>query len=116
MFYQDQSDNAKAELFYKRALSVWEKALAPSSTQLGMRPLMANTLHNLARLYHIQGDYTKAEPLYKRALSITEKAVGTSTPAAIVYRKNLVLLYRVTSREKEALELEQRPERIRSKR
>ena len=39
-------------------------------------PDVAQTLNNLAGLYHSQGQYAKAEPLYERALAIYEEALG----------------------------------------
>jgi tetratricopeptide (TPR) repeat protein len=60
--YGDQSQYAKAEPLYGRALAIWEKALGPE------HPEVAASLNGLATLYGDQGQYAKAEPLYIRAL------------------------------------------------
>jgi len=75
---------------------------------------VATSLNNLAALYKTQGDYAKAEPLYKRALAIFEKALGPNHPDVAQSLGNMATLYRATKRDKEALELEKRAERIRA--
>ena len=42
---------------------------------------MAQSLNNLAGLYHTQGNYAQAEPLLKRSLAIKEKALGPEHPS-----------------------------------
>ncbi len=69
MLYHAQGRYAEAELLYKRALEIREKALGPD------HPDVANSLNNLASLYDEQGRYGEAEPLLKRALTILEKAL-----------------------------------------
>ena len=39
-------------------------------------PDVAQSLNNLAVLYHTQSKYAEAEPLYERSLAIKEKALG----------------------------------------
>ena len=75
---------------------------------------MAESLNNLATLYHAQGQYTQAEPLYKNALAIEEKALGPDHPAVVTSLENLTALYRATKRDEEAETLEQRAARIRA--
>jgi Flp pilus assembly protein TadD len=54
----------------QRALAIRENALGPS------HPYVAQSLNNLAGLYHSQGRYADAEPLFKRSLAIRENALG----------------------------------------
>jgi len=57
-----QGDNATAEHYYRRALSIKEQILGP------MHPDTASTLCSLARVLDAQYFHTAAEPLYWRAL------------------------------------------------
>jgi hypothetical protein len=45
------------EQLHKRSLAIREKALGPD------HPDVANSLNNMASLYHAQGRYADAEPL-----------------------------------------------------
>ncbi|OGW67629.1 MAG: hypothetical protein A3J72_06150 [Nitrospirae bacterium RIFCSPHIGHO2_02_FULL_40_19] len=60
----------EAEVYYKKALKIWEKILGKE------HPDVAIGLDALAGLYYKTERYTEAEPLYKRALEIREKALG----------------------------------------
>jgi tetratricopeptide (TPR) repeat protein len=100
---------------FDRAILVAQKSLEVANANVGPdHPNVATSLNNLAELYRTQGDYTKAEPLYKRSLAISEKALGPDHPDVATSLNNLAFLYHATKREKEALELEQRAERIRA--
>ena len=70
--YGAQGRYADAELLYKRALEIREKAVGPDHTDTAM------SLSNLAELYRAQGRYADAELLHKRSLAINEKALGSS--------------------------------------
>lgn len=54
----------------------------------GEHPDTAQSLHNLARLYHAQGKNAEAEPLFRRALAIYEKPVGRDHPETQDIRKD----------------------------
>ncbi len=75
------------EPLYQRALAIREKALGPDD------PNVAQSLNNLALLYHAQGKHAQAEPLYQRALEIKEKALGPDDPNVAVSLNNLAGLY-----------------------
>jgi tetratricopeptide (TPR) repeat protein len=72
----------QAEPLYQRALAIREKMLGPD------HPHTAQSLNNLALLYHSQGKYEQAEPLYQRALAIDEKALGAEHPTTVTIREN----------------------------
>ncbi len=51
-------------------------------------PNVAQSLHNLVKLYRIQGRYSKAEPLSQKALKIAEAKLGTNHPNTYRIREN----------------------------
>ncbi len=57
-----------------QSLAIREKVLGPE------HPDVAQSLNNLAGLYHAQEKYTKTEPLINRALKIREKVLGPNHP------------------------------------
>ena len=63
---------AEAEQLYQRDIKSKEHYLGPEHLSV------ANTIHNLATLYHEQEKYTEAELLYQRALAIREKQPDTN--------------------------------------
>ena len=66
---------------YAQAIPLAERALAIREKILGKEHRdTAQSLNNLAELYHDMGSYDKAEPLYKRALAIKEKVLGSQHP------------------------------------
>lgn len=72
---------------FERALSIREKALGPD------HPLVAQSLHGLARLCWEKGDYARAEALYQRSLLIREKALGPDHPLVADSLNNLAIVY-----------------------
>ena len=50
-FYQDQGRYSEAEPFYKRSLSIREKALGPD------HPYVGTSVGALALMYHLRGNY-----------------------------------------------------------
>ena len=102
----DAGKYKQAEILVNKALEAAEKSLGPD------HPDGANSLNNLAGLYHAQGRYADAEPLFKRSMAIYEKAFGPNHPDIVLILEPLALLYRVTNREKEAVEAERRAEKI----
>jgi tetratricopeptide (TPR) repeat protein len=83
----DRARYEQAELLYKRALAIQEKALGPE------HPNVATSLNNLARLNDEQGRYEQAELLYKRALAIQEKVLGPEHSDVATSCNNLAGLY-----------------------
>lgn len=65
---------SEVEGFYRRALSIQERALGPD------HPALANTLNNLSAMLDQQGKSAEAEGLQRRALSILEKKLGPLHP------------------------------------
>ena len=47
----------------------------------------AQSVNNLAALYHAQGRYGEAEPLYKRALEANERVLGKEHPDTLHKRE-----------------------------
>lgn len=82
-----RDDTETQNLFYKRALSIREKAFGLEHAEV------AASINNLAALYFKQGQYVDAEPLFKRALAINEKLLGSDSPSVATYLNNLALLY-----------------------
>ncbi|NIP13689.1 MAG: TonB family protein, partial [Pseudomonas stutzeri] len=106
---RNQGRYAEAEPLYQRALAIRENALGPDHSDV------AQSLNNLAALYHAQGHYAEAEPLYQRALAIVEKALGPEHPHVATSLNNLAELYRAQGRYAEAEPLYQRALAIREK-
>jgi tetratricopeptide (TPR) repeat protein len=63
---------------------------------------VAESLNNLAALYHAQGQYAQAEPLYRRSLAIVEKAVGPEHPAVATTLGHLAELYHAQGQHAQA--------------
>ena len=98
------------------ALSIAEKTLEIAEEALGPdHPDVAQSLNNLAGLYHEQGNYALAEPLCERVLAIHEKALGHDHSSVATSLNNLARLYRVTDRKSEAEKLEKRAAAIEAK-
>ena len=93
---------SEAEPPYQRALAIREKVLGPD------HPDVAQSLNNLAALYHEQGKHATAEPLYQRALAIREKALGPEHPDVATCLNNLAELYRARGKNAQAEPLYQR--------
>jgi tetratricopeptide (TPR) repeat protein len=108
---QDQQGN------HEQAVLAAQKAIEVAIATVGPdHPYVAISLNNLALLYSKQGDYLKAEPLYKRSLAIWEKLLGPDHPYVANLLNILSELYHAMGKEKEALEADQRIERIREAR
>ncbi len=101
--------SSPAELLFKRALAIREKALGPE------HPDVATSLNSLAGLYRTQAKYTLAEPLLKRALAILEKALGPKHPDVALILENYAGLLREMNREAQAVQMEVRAKAIREK-
>jgi tetratricopeptide (TPR) repeat protein len=68
--YHEQGRYTDAELYYRKALTIWEAALGPENENVAI------CLNNLARLYQDRGQFAQVEPQLKRALAIEEKLFG----------------------------------------
>jgi len=106
VLYQDQGKYSDAELLYKKALGINQKALGPN------HPSVATGLNNLALLYKDQGKYSDAELLYQRALEIKKKALGPDHPGVAASLNNLAMLYGDQGRYSDAEPLYQQALRI----
>ena len=73
---------------------------------------VAQSLNNLALLYHAQGRYAEAEPFYQRSLAILEKAFVPEYPHVAASLENYANLLRETEREDKAEEMEARAKAI----
>jgi len=87
LFLDDMALYPSALPFKERDLAITEKCLGPD------HPDVAQSLANLAALYHSQGNYAEAEPLYRRALAIKEKALGCDHPSVAISLSSLAGLY-----------------------
>lgn len=57
-------------------------------------PDCAQSLNNLAALYHEKKQYDKAEELYERALDIRRRALAPDHPSLAYTVKHLAILYK----------------------
>jgi len=63
---------------------------------------VAQSLNNLALLYHAQGKYAEAESLYKRSLAIREKVLEPEHAHVAASLNNLAELYHAQGKYAEA--------------
>ncbi len=108
--YYQQGKYADAEGLYKRALTIFEKALGAGHPSVGA------SFNNLAIVYTEQGKYEDAERLHKRALAIREKALGTEHRDVAQTLHNLANVYLRQEKYAEAEGLYKRALAIREKR
>ncbi len=90
-------------------MAIVEKALGPE------HPDVANSLNNLAVLYHAQERNAEAEPLFQRSLAILEKALGPEHPDVARVLENYTALLHKLNRNAEADKMEARAQAIRAK-
>ena len=69
-----REDYAQAEVFYRRALELRERALGPE------HPDTARSANNLGVMLSMQGRHAEAEVLFRRALAAIEIARGGAHP------------------------------------
>ena len=72
---------------------------------------MANSLHNLGRLYFGQHRYAEAEPLYGRAVAIVEKNLWPKNPDLAQTLGSYALLLQRTKWKSEASTMTLAPRR-----
>src|SRR5262245_6722903 len=68
--YHEQGRYTDAEVYYHKALNLWESALGPENETVAI------CLSNLARLEQDRGQFGQAEVMFRRALAIEEKLFG----------------------------------------
>ena len=101
-------EEAYEQARYPEAEKAWLGALKEAESFGSEDPRLADSLNNLAMLYHTQGKYAEAEPLYQRLLAIREKALGPEHPDVATSLNNLADLYRAQGKYAEAEPLYQR--------
>ena len=89
----------EAEPLYREALTIRQKALPPD------HPDLANTLNNLALLFHGQDKLAGAEPLYREALEIQRKVLPPDDPDTMSTTADLGRLLETQARHKETIDL-----------
>ena len=108
-YLRERGQYTEAEPLLIKALDIREKILEP------MHPDVAQSYHNLARLYHEQGKYSEAEPLYQQALAIRESSLGSDNPDLAITLNYIGMLYYYQGKYAQAEPLHQRALTIREK-
>jgi CHAT domain-containing protein/Flp pilus assembly protein TadD len=79
---------------FQEAIPVALQVLAIRKEVLGDKhALYAQSLNNLAMVYHTLGDYAQAEPLYQQALALRKEVLGDKHSAYATSLNNLGMLY-----------------------
>jgi tetratricopeptide (TPR) repeat protein len=107
--YLNERKYDRAEPLLQRSLAIREQTLGPK------HPDVANSLHNLARLYVEQRRYTEAESLYGKAIAIMEESIGPNHPDLARTLGAYVLLLQKTKRKSEAAAMNARAKEILAK-
>jgi tetratricopeptide (TPR) repeat protein len=102
---QSQGKTAEAENFHRMALAEAEK-IAHND------PKVVMSLNSLANCLRQQGRYTEAEPLYKKAIDLKEKTVGVLHTDLVSLLDNYAKMLRLSGRAAEADKLDQRAQKI----
>jgi CHAT domain-containing protein len=105
---QQQGRLRDAELRYRQAMAIREKALGND------HPDLAISLNNLATNQALQGRDAEALALYRRALAIGEASLGPTHPSTALQLDNLAGLLLVQGRTAEARPLLERLNRSQS--
>ncbi|MBF0549872.1 MAG: toll/interleukin-1 receptor domain-containing protein [Deltaproteobacteria bacterium] len=87
---------AEAEMPLRSALDIRERLLEPED------PDTAQSLNDLALLYHAQGKYDQAEPLFLQALKIREGVLGPDHPDTATTLNNFARLYKAQGKYNQA--------------
>jgi tetratricopeptide (TPR) repeat protein len=77
--YFDRKDMIEAEIFYKRAIGIWNKM-----TQVEEPLFAAKCCRNLAKVYTSTGRHLQAQALLIKALEMRNRAGAAETPEALV--------------------------------
>lgn len=97
-----KGEHRKALEYYRKAISIQEKALGPD------HPLLAASLNNTGVVFDTQGEYDKALGYYRRSLSIWEKVLGSEHPYVAMSLNNLGSLFAGQGRQEIAVGYYQR--------
>jgi tetratricopeptide (TPR) repeat protein len=87
---------------HQRALKLRQNAFGPN------HPDVAQSISNLAVVYHSQGEYKEAESQYKVALAILQKHLRVDSEDYVIISENYADLLRATGRERKAAQVEER--------
>lgn len=108
----------EAELLYKQALEVWERALARNYSDTveyraaNLHSDMAASLNNLAALYHEARRHEEAGPLFLHAQEILQRAHGPKSISIAINLINLAEHYCRIGQASEAKKLREKARRI----
>ena len=94
--YRLQNRLEEAEPLYRKALSIWEKALGPD------HPDVARGLRNLGSCFVQEGKQRGALELFQRSAAIFEKTLGSRHPETLNVLQDLSRAYRASGRNTEA--------------
>jgi tetratricopeptide (TPR) repeat protein len=95
-YLNERGQEEQAELWYQRALSLFEQHLGPEHPQVG------STLSQLAWLYLVRGKYAQAEQLFQQAVHLLEQALGTEHPTIASPLSGLAAVYHSLGHYKQA--------------
>jgi tetratricopeptide (TPR) repeat protein len=107
--FESQGSYGKALEWYKKALTIREKALGKE------HPDTAAACHDIADVYDSQGNYEKALELYEKALTIHEKVLGKEHPDTAATYNNIGIVYNNQGNYEKALEWYEKALTIREK-
>ncbi|MEL4894569.1 tetratricopeptide repeat protein [Crocosphaera sp. Alani8] len=85
-FYAGKTNYQIAETWGKNFFNICQKRFGEE------HPDVAQSMNNLAKLYHSQGKYEVAKPLYEQAIKIFETVLGNSHPWTITVRNNYQIM------------------------
>jgi tetratricopeptide (TPR) repeat protein len=106
--YLNTSQLDKAESIRKQAVATCERSGGPNN------PELAKCLMNLAAVYGRQSKFEEALPYLKRAEEIDESVLGLHHPTTLQIVKNYALILKLTHRDEELSQLNQRLQRATS--
>ncbi|MBU8935033.1 MAG: CHAT domain-containing protein [candidate division Zixibacteria bacterium] len=85
-FHFFKQEYREVESYYKRSLTIREKAIGPDHSKT------AESMGNLAVLYRRLGRYAEAEPLYRKAIEIWERVYGADDDNVALGWNNMAAL------------------------
>lgn len=85
----ERSQSIQAEQFYQQVLAIRKQTLGSA------HPDVADSLNNLALVYHTQENFAQAEPLYREALALREQILGPEHLDIAQSLHNLAGLYQI---------------------
>jgi tetratricopeptide (TPR) repeat protein len=94
--YASMDRYSEAEGQYLKAVETFQKTLGPGHLAV------ADSLYDLANLYHDWQKYSEAEPLYRQAIAIWKQVLGPDHPDVANGLHNLALAYEAQGQYAEA--------------